>query len=68
MMCPGCQQDNPLRANFCLACGVPLGRTRESDPPGAPYAKLQRALSEALKQQTATSDPDPWHLDPRNDA
>jgi len=32
MMCPGCQQDNPLHANFCLAGDVPLRRTRESDP------------------------------------
>ena len=56
MMCPGCQQDNPLHANFCLAGDVPLRRTRESDPRGAPYEELQRAPAEALKQQTATSE------------
>ena len=53
MTCPACQQDNPLHANFRLAFGVPVRKTSESGPPGAPYAKLQRALSEALEQQTA---------------
>src|SRR5215470_18503759 len=57
MTCPRCQQDNPVPdAQFCLACGVPLRRTSESGPPGAPYAELQRALSEALEQQTATAE------------
>src|SRR5262245_30393825 len=56
MKCPGCQQDNPSHANFCLACGVPLSRTSESGSPRAPYRALQRALSAALEQQTATSE------------
>src|SRR5215475_5207843 len=56
MTCPRCQQDNPSHAKFCLACGDPLGRTGESGPPGAPYAELQRALTEALEQQAATSE------------
>src|SRR5215831_1985768 len=56
MTCPRCQQDNPTHANFCHACGIPLGTTSESGPSGAPYADLQRALTEALEQQTATSE------------
>src|SRR5262244_1609932 len=56
MTCPGCKQDNPSHAKFCLACGVPLGSTSESGPSGAPHAELQRALTEALEQQTATAE------------
>src|SRR5215831_9122833 len=56
MTCPRCQQDNPTHANFCHACGIPLGSTSESGPSGAPYADLQRALTEALEQQAATSE------------
>src|SRR5215472_13023003 len=56
MTCPRCQQDNPSHAKFCLECGVPLGSTSESGPSGAPHAELQRALTEAQEQQTATSE------------
>src|SRR5215831_20297463 len=56
MTCPRCQQDNPSHANFCLACGVPLGSISESGPSGAPHAELQRALTEAVQQQTATAE------------
>ena len=56
MKCPGCQQDNPSHANFCLACGIPLRRTSESGPPGVPYAELRRALTEGTEQQRATAE------------
>src|SRR5215475_4517205 len=56
MTCLRCQQDNPSHARFCLECGVPLGSTSESAPSGAPHAELQRALTEAQEQQTATSE------------
>ena len=56
MKCPRCQQDNPSHANFCLACGVPLKRTKDSDTPRESYAELERTLTEALDQQTATSE------------
>src|SRR5262252_7480030 len=56
MMCPGCQQDNPSHAKFCLECGVHLRSTGEGGPSVAPHAELQRALIEAQDQQTATSD------------
>src|SRR5262245_10738722 len=56
MTCPRCQQDNPSHAKFCLACGVLLRSTSESGPPGAPYAELQRALTEGAEQQTATAE------------
>jgi len=56
MKCPRCQQDNPSHAKFCLDCGVPFKGTHESGRPAASYADLQRALSEALEQQTATSE------------
>src|SRR5262245_59019279 len=56
MTCPRCQQDNPSHAKFCLACGVPLRRTSESGPSGMSYVQMQGALTEALEQQTATSE------------
>jgi len=56
MKCPRCQQDNPSHAKFCLDCGASFKRTHESGPPVAPYTDLQHALSEALEQQTATSE------------
>src|SRR5499427_2300618 len=56
MTCPRCQQDNPSHAKFCLECGVHLRGTGEDGPSGAPYAELQRALTEALEQQTATAE------------
>jgi hypothetical protein len=57
MQCPRCQQDNPLPdAHFCPRCGAPVGRVEESGPPAASYADLRRDLTEALEQQTATSE------------
>src|SRR5262245_53603810 len=50
MKCPRCQQDNPPQAKFCPECGVPFMESASS------YKDLQRALSEALEQQTATSE------------
>src|SRR5262245_66113217 len=61
MQCPRCQTKNPPEAKFCLGCGTPV--SRPSGPPAASYVDLQhevehlaRALSEALEQQTATSE------------
>jgi signal transduction histidine kinase len=56
MQCPQCQHQNPLRGKFCLECGTPLRHTNESGLPAASYPDLDRALSEALGQQTATSE------------
>jgi signal transduction histidine kinase len=60
MQCPRCQQDNPLHAKFCLECGTPL---TGASPIARSYADLKdevggvkRSLSEALEQQTATSE------------
>jgi GAF domain-containing protein len=60
MKCPRCQQENPPRAKFCLECGVPVdgiipGRRSSADST-AEIEGLRRSLSEALEQQTATSD------------
>ncbi len=49
MKCFRCQQDNSSDADFCRKCGTPV-----TDGPS--YAELQRALTEALDQQTATSE------------
>ena len=54
MNCPRCQQENPPQAKFCLECSTPFKRSRESDP-SSPAAELERALTEALEQQAATS-------------
>ena len=57
MQCPRCQQENPREANFCLNCATPLKRARPTDPDlNDEVAGLRRALSEALEQQTATSE------------
>jgi GAF domain-containing protein len=54
MKCPRCQQDSRPRAKFCEECGTPLKRAKQGGPPVA--SSSQRALSEALEQQTATSE------------
>jgi signal transduction histidine kinase len=56
MQCPRCQQQNLPEGSFCLKCGTPLKSSSASGSPGASYAELQHALSEALEQQTATSE------------
>jgi predicted amidophosphoribosyltransferase len=57
MKCPRCQQENPLPdAQFCPRCGAPVTRAEDSSPPAVTFADLQRALREALEQQTATSE------------
>ena len=56
MECPRCEQENPPQAKFCLDCGAPFDGPHESDQPAPSYADLQRALSEALEQQTATAE------------
>jgi two-component system, NtrC family, sensor kinase len=56
MKCPRCQRENLLQAKFCPGCGTPSGPPHGHNGPAASYAELQRALSEALEQQTATSE------------
>jgi signal transduction histidine kinase len=60
MNCPRCQQENPPQAKFCLECGTP---TRAGAGDARAYAdlkddndRLRQSLSEALEQQTATSE------------
>jgi hypothetical protein len=48
MPCPGCRDENPQHAKFCLECGRPSKGTDKSGPPVPSYADLQHALSEAL--------------------
>src|SRR5260370_37270604 len=55
MQCPRCQQDNPPSHKYCRECGTPLRHTDETGSPRASYKDQERALSEALEQQTATS-------------
>ena len=54
MKCPQCQQDNPSHAKFCLGCGGPFTE-RHGSSPAPSYTDMQRALREALEQQSATS-------------
>ena len=56
MPCPRCQHANPSHARFCMACGTPLGHPHEPGSSPASYADQERALGEALEQQTATSE------------
>jgi hypothetical protein len=63
MQCPRCQHENPTNQKFCGECGTSFARPNQGGTPAASYADLQRevdhlarALSEALEQQTATSE------------
>jgi signal transduction histidine kinase len=56
MKCPRCQQDNPTEQKFCGECGTPFGVVGPTGPPAPSYAEVTSALSEALEQQTATSE------------
>ena len=56
MQCPRCQHENPTGQKFCGACGASLASPNHSGPPPVSYADLERTLSEALEQQTATSE------------
>ena len=56
MQCLGCQHENRPQATFCEACGIPLARLEGNAQPALSYADVQRSLTEALEQQTATSD------------
>ncbi len=56
MKCPQCQQENPPQAKFCLECGGPFKTPYESGRPGVSHSDVERALREALDQQTATSE------------
>ena len=57
MQCPRCQQENALAdAQFCPRCGAPAKLAEQSATPAASYADLQRELTEAREQQTATAE------------
>src|SRR5262249_27099114 len=57
MTCPRCQQDNPVAdAQFCPRCGAPAEQAAQRATPTVPYLDLQRQLTEARDQQTATSE------------
>src|SRR6266851_1848716 len=63
MQCPLCQHENPAIQKFCGECGTSRASPNQGGSPAASYADLQReverltrALSEALEQQTATSE------------
>src|SRR5262245_38591892 len=56
MTCPGCQHKNLPTMKFCGECGTPLQRPQGDATPAPSYADVQRSLTEALEQQTATSE------------
>jgi predicted amidophosphoribosyltransferase len=56
MKCSRCQQQNRPSAKFCDACGTPLQHSPGSIEPAPSYGDVQRSLTEALEQQTATSE------------
>ena len=60
MQCPRCQHENVAQQKFCGECATPL---KGPSPTVRSYADLEteveglgRTLSEALEQQTATSE------------
>ena len=57
MMCPRCQQDNPVPdAHFCPQCGAPAEHAQREATSAASYADVRRELAEAREQQAATSE------------
>ena len=50
MHCSRCQHDNSTSHTYCSECGTPLKRS----PASRSYTELERDLTEALEQQTAT--------------
>ncbi len=56
MKCLRCQRENPEGQKFCGDCGTPLQPIGGSARPAPSYAALQGLLTEALDQQTATSE------------
>jgi hypothetical protein len=56
MQSPRCRQENPTSHTFCREHGTPLARLEEGVQPPPSYADLQRSLTQALEQQTATSE------------
>src|SRR5262245_3269770 len=57
MTCPQCQQDNPVPgAHFCPRCGAPVKHAGDGHQPAPSHADVQRSLTEALEQQTATGE------------
>src|SRR5215472_14397213 len=56
MKCLRCQQENPTSHKFCRECGAPLQRPKGGAQAAPSYADLQRSLTEALEQQTATGE------------
>ena len=60
MQCPWCQQDNPSHAKFCLSCGAPITESASVAKSHTDLKheneRLNRSLTEALNQQTATSE------------
>ena len=60
MTCPWCQHENLPTMEFCGECGAPLERIdrtpRSYADLNAEVESLRRSLSEALEQQTATSE------------
>jgi signal transduction histidine kinase len=56
MQCRRCEHENSSKAKYCEACGTPLSRLHETGSPRASYKDQERALGEALAQQTATAE------------
>ena len=56
MTCPRCQHENLPTMKFCGECGTPLQRAQGGAQPALSYADVQRSLTEALEQQTATAE------------
>src|SRR4030095_15987736 len=56
MQCPRCQRENRSGAKFCDECGVPLQHSSGGIQASRSYTDLEHSLTEALEQQTATSE------------
>jgi hypothetical protein len=60
MRCPRCQHENRPQATFCDKCASPVGEasasTRSDADTKGEVESLRQALTEALEQQTATSE------------
>jgi two-component system, NtrC family, sensor kinase len=56
MQCPRCHRESPPGHSFCGLCGTPLQGLEGTAESAPSYRELQRSLTRALDQQTASAE------------
>jgi hypothetical protein len=60
MKCPRCQQENPLRAKFCVECAAPVGSPAPRFAP--PRAYTPKHLAERIVDSKRAAEGERKHL------